>query len=133
MTVLLWRKYCLHSTSFIGQNRPMKDVLCRQYFLVELFKALFSLVELFKALLACHSYYCCHCLDQNSLFQLCKHSASINECQWAQFFLHRVLWHTSPLMLDIIFQKKMMGYWQESSNFTLILPTSTFDIVRQHK
>jgi hypothetical protein len=52
------------------------------------------------------SHYCCHCwnapptssLCSHPLFGLCKHSASVDECQLVQFFLHGgIKWHISAL------------------------------------
>jgi len=41
-----------------------------------------------------------HQLCSHPLFSLCKHSASLDECQWVPFFLHgRIQWHTFALSL----------------------------------
>ena len=86
---------------------------------------------------ACLSHRCHHCwntlptasLCWRTLFVLCKHSASVDECQWVPVFLHgRIHWQilalralppqtsfcqTAPLLPSVTWQQHVKGYWQE--------------------
>jgi len=82
------------------------------------------------------------------LFGLCKHSASINECQWVQFFPHeRIQWHTFspsmllcqipfcqtvPLLPSVTQKQNVTEYWREDSTSTAIPPISASDVMDQH-
>ena len=86
---------------------------------------------------------CCH-----SLFGLHKCSASIDECQWAQCFLHEgnqsppfapytlpcqmPLRQSVPLLPSVAQQQNVMEYGWEGSTSTAISPPSASDVVSQH-
>ena len=87
-------------------------------------------------------------LCSHSLFDLHKHSANVDDCQWVPFFPHEgVQWHnfpsyalpchtpfcqTTPLLPSVAQQQNVMQYWWEGSPSAAIPPTSTSDIVSQH-
>ena len=95
---------------------------------------------------------CCHhslnapptaSLRSHPLFGLHKYSASITECQWVPFFLHRgIHWHTfashalpcqtAPLLPSVTQQQNVTGYWWEGSTSTAIPPPLASDIMCQH-
>jgi len=86
---------------------------------------------------------CCH-----SLFGLHKCSASIDEWQWAQCFLHEgnqappfapytlpcqmPLRQSVPLLPSVAQQQNVMEYGWEGSTSTAISPPSASDVVSQH-
>jgi len=83
---------------------------------------------------------CCH-----PLVGLHECTASVNECQWVQLFLHGgTQFHTfasyalscqmsfcqnAPLLPSVNQQQNVMEYWWEGSSSTVITPTSSSDIV----
>ena len=100
-----------------------------------------------------HSSHCYHCWNLPPTTSLYSHplhkcSASINECQWVPFFLHRgIQWHTfslsslpcqtpfcqnAPLLPSVTWQQNVMEYIWEGSTSTAIPPTSSSDVTSQH-
>jgi len=92
-----------------------------------------------------------YCPPPTVLHPLCglhKHSSSISECLWVQYFPHRgIQKHTftsypilcqtpfcqaAPLLPSEIWQQHIMEYWWEGSVSTAIPPPSAFDAVGQH-
>jgi hypothetical protein len=79
---------------------------------------------------------------------MCKHSASVNECHWVQFFLHGEIQlqtfasYTLPcqmpfcqiasLLSSVTRQQNLREYWQKGSTSTATSPTSASDAVGQH-
>jgi len=91
----------------------------------------------------CLSYYCWKTppttsLCSHPLFDLHKHSAGIDECQWVPYFLHGGIQlhtfasytrHTVRLLPSVTQQQNVTECWWEGSTSTSIPPASTFNIV----
>ena len=103
---------------------------------------------------ACFSHCRFHCWNTATNASLCSHplvclhqcSASVNKCQWVQFFLewkttpllhlhfhNRCDCQTAPLLPSVTQQLHVMEYWQEGSTSTAILPTSAWCCGRTSK
>ena len=83
--------------------------------------------------------YTIHCLTVRTSAGLYKHSASMNECQWVQFFPHGGIQlptfasytlpcqipfcQTAPLLPFVAQQQNMMRYWWELSLYCHITDT----------
>ena len=100
---------------------------------------------------------CHYCWDAPPTTSLCSHpllglhkrSPSVKECQWLAFILHRGIqwhsfascalpcqtpfWRTAPLLPSFTQQQNVMGCWWEGSASTVLLPTSTSDVMGQHR